>query len=47
MVLRLRKDIEIKFDTAVDPQCFTNSYVNFVMEPLLGVKYVGESVIIK
>ncbi|CAI2177886.1 2309_t:CDS:2 [Funneliformis geosporum] len=47
VVLRLRKDNEIKFDTAVDPQFFTTSYVNFVMVPLLGSKYVGESILLE
>ncbi|CAG8668157.1 6826_t:CDS:2 [Funneliformis mosseae] len=47
VVLRLRKDNEIKFDTSVDPQFFTTSYVNFVMMPLLGSKYVGESILLE
>ncbi|RGB24285.1 inositol-pentakisphosphate 2-kinase [Rhizophagus diaphanus] len=44
-VLRLRKDNQL--DTIIDPQYFTYSYANFVMRPLIGDKYVGESILLE
>ncbi|CAB4402468.1 unnamed protein product [Rhizophagus irregularis] len=44
-VLRLRKDNQL--DTIIDPQYFTYSYANFVMKPLIGDKYVGESILLE
>ncbi|CAB4383520.1 unnamed protein product [Rhizophagus irregularis] len=44
-VLRLRKDNQL--DTIIDPQYFTYSYANFIMKPLIGDKYVGESILLE
>ncbi|RIA89624.1 inositol-pentakisphosphate 2-kinase [Glomus cerebriforme] len=44
-VLRLRKETE--FDTTINSQYFTNSYINYAMKPLLGSKYVGESILLE